>query len=71
NDEEPSPQRIAYLINLARNYNIKTMFIEPEYNIQQMQSIASQVNAKVLTVNDLDENYLQNMKNVAEAFSQV
>ena len=71
NDEEPSPQRIAYLVNLARNYNIKTMFIEPEYNIQKMQSIASQVNAKVLTVNDLDENYLQNMKNVAEAFSQV
>jgi zinc transport system substrate-binding protein len=71
NDEEPSPQRIAYLIDIARNDNIKTMFIEPQYNIQQMQSIASQVNAKVLTVNDLDENYLQNMKNVAEAFSQV
>jgi zinc transport system substrate-binding protein len=35
-----------------------------------MQSIASQVNGKVLTVNDLDENYLQNMRNVANAFAQ-
>ena len=70
NDEEPSPQRIAMLVNIAKKDNIKIMFSEPQYNPEYMQSIASQVGGEVLSVNDLGENYLQNMENVAKAFSQ-
>lgn len=70
NDEEPSPQRIALLLNTAKADNITVMYNEPQYDPSYMQSIASQVNGKVLTVNDLDENYLQNMRNVANAFAQ-
>ena len=70
NDEEPSPQRIALLLNTAKVDNITVMYNEPQYDPSYMQSIASQVNGKVLTVNDLDENYLQNMRNVANAFAQ-
>ena len=71
NDEEPSPQRIAVLTNIAQADNITVMFNEPQYDPKYMQSIASQIpGSKVLTVNDLDENYLQNMKNIADAFAQ-
>ena len=35
-----------------------------------MQSIATQIGRQVLTINDLDENYLQNMENVAVELSK-
>ena len=70
NDEEPSPQRIALLLNTAKADNIKVMYNEPQYDPSYMQSIASQVNGTVITVNDLDPNYIQNMKNTADAFAQ-
>jgi hypothetical protein len=35
-----------------------------------MQSIATQIGAQVLIINDLDEHYLQNMGNVAIELSK-
>ena len=70
NDEEPSPQRIAMMVDTARKNNISTVFTEPQYDQKCMQSVASQINGRVVFVNDLDENYLQNMENIAKAFSE-
>lgn len=70
NDEEPSPQRIAMMVDIAKQNNITVLFNEPQYDPKFMQSIASQVGGQVLTVNDLDEHYIQNMMNVAKAFSK-
>lgn len=70
NDEEPSPQRIALMVDTAKKYNITTVYNEPQYDPKFMQSIASQIGGNVVTVNDLDENYLQNMENIAVAFSK-
>ena len=70
NDEEPSPQRIANMVDIAKKNNITVLFNEPQYDPKFMQSIASQVGGQVLTVNDLDEHYIQNMMNIARAFSK-
>lgn len=70
NDEEPSPQRIATMVNIAKQNNITVLYNEPQYDPKFMQSIASQVGGQVLTVNDLDEHYIQNMINVANAFAK-
>ena len=70
NDEEPSPQRIAMMVNIAKQDNITIVYSEPQYDPKFMQSVASQIGGQVLTVSDLDEHYLQNMKNVAIAFSK-
>ncbi len=70
NDEEPSPQRIAMMVDTAKQNNITVIYSEPQYDPKFMQSIASQIGGQVIIVNDLDENYLQNMKNIAIAFSK-
>lgn len=70
NDEEPSPQRIAMMVDTARKNNITVVFTEPQYSPKYMQSVASQIDGRVVFVNDLDENYLQNMENVTKAFSE-
>lgn len=70
NDEEPSPQRIAMMVDLAQEHNITVVYAEPQYDPKFMETIASQIGAQVLFVNPLDENYLENMKNVGIAFSK-
>lgn len=70
NDEEPSPQRIAMMVDIAKKNNITIVYSEPQYDPKFMQSVASQINGQVLTVSDLDEHYIQNMKNIAIAFSK-
>jgi zinc transport system substrate-binding protein len=70
NDEEPSPQRIAMMVDIAKKNNITIVYSEPQYDPKFMQSLASQINGQVLTVSDLDEHYIQNMNNVAMAFSK-
>ncbi len=70
NDEEPSPQRIAMMVDVARENNITVVYSEPQYDPKFMNTIASQIGGQVLMVNDLDENYLENMKNLAIAFSK-
>jgi zinc transport system substrate-binding protein len=70
NDEEPSPQRIAMMVDLAREYNITVVYLEPQYDPKFMNTIASQINGQILTVSDMDEHYLDNMEKVALAFSR-
>ncbi len=70
NDEEPSPRRLAMMINIAKQDNITTLYTEPQYDPKFMQTVASQIGGHVITVSDLDEHYINNMNNVAIAFSK-
>lgn len=70
NDEEPSPQRIAMIVDTALENNITMVYVEPQYDPKYMDTIASQIGGQVLLVSDLDENYLENMQKVAVAFSK-
>lgn len=70
NDEEPSAQRIATLVDIGKQNNVKVVYNEPQYDPKTMESVASQIGATVSTVNDLDPNYLANMRNVANSFAQ-
>jgi zinc transport system substrate-binding protein len=70
NDEEPSPQTIAMMVDVAQKNNIKIVYLEPQYDAKFMQTIANQIGGEILMVSDLDEHYLENMKNVAIAFSR-
>lgn len=69
-DEEPSPQRIAMMVDLAREHNITVVYGEPQYDPRFMDTIASQIGGRVLLVSDLSENYLENTRNVTIAFSK-
>lgn len=70
NDEEPSPQRIAKMVDVAQEDNITVVYQEPQYSSKVMESIASQIGGHVIMVDILNENYLESMKNIAEAFSK-
>jgi len=67
--KEPTPQGIANLVDQARAENIKVIFVSPEFSSSNAQVIASEIGGKVVVVDPLNPNYLENMKQVAEAFA--
>jgi len=68
--KEPSPQRIASLIKGARENNITTVFVSPEFSAVSAKIIAKEIGGKAVFVSSLQENYLENMHRIAEAFAE-
>jgi zinc transport system substrate-binding protein len=69
--KEPSPQYLAQLVNGAKAEQIQVIFVSPQFSQKSAQTLATEIGARVVVVNPLAENYLENMRQVAEAFSQV
>jgi zinc transport system substrate-binding protein len=67
--KEPTPQEIANLVDEARADNIKIIFVTPEFSTSNAEVIANEIGGKVVVVDPLDSNYLENMQKVAEAFA--
>jgi len=67
--KEPTPQGISNLVDQARKDNIKVIFVSPQFSTSNAQVIANEIGGKVVIADDLSENYLENMKKVAEAFA--
>jgi len=69
--KEPTPQGIANLIKQARENNITVIFASPQFSTKTADVIAKEINGKVVLINPLEKNYLENMRKVAKAFKEV
>lgn len=68
NGKEPTPQGITEIIDQAKKENIKIIFISPQFSKNSAETIASEIGGQVVTIDDLDKNYIKNLNNVANAF---
>ena len=66
--QEPSAQELAMLIETARARNIKVVFAQPEFSTSDAETIAREINGKVLLISPLEKDWLTNMRTVAETF---
>jgi zinc transport system substrate-binding protein len=62
NEKEPGPRYLSEVVDLARENNITTIFIEPEYNPKSAEVIAREMNASIVYLDPLAGNYLENMR---------
>lgn len=69
--KEPTSQELAELVDVARKNNIKIVFVEPQFSNKSAEVIATEIGGKVVVVDPLAENYLENLKKVVLAFSQI
>lgn len=69
--KEPTPQEIANIVDTAKKKGIKVIFVEPQYSPRSAEVIASEIGGHVITVDDLSENYIENMKKVENAFENL
>jgi len=66
--KEPSPKWIEKVIKEAKENNITLVFVSPQFNTKTAEIIAKEIDGKVVSVNPLAENYVENMKKFAENF---
>ena len=69
-DKEPGPKYLGKVIDLARKNNITTIFVEPEFNPKSAEAIAREINASMVDLDPLAENYLENMHNVGKQIAK-
>lgn len=68
--QEPSPQELAAIIDEAKEENCQVVFGQPGFSTKTADTIAQEINGKVLLINPLEENWLENMQAVSEVFAE-
>ncbi|MCL4236437.1 MAG: zinc ABC transporter substrate-binding protein, partial [Deltaproteobacteria bacterium] len=67
--KEPSPRRLAELVDRAKADGVTTVFSEPQSSEKSARALAASIGAKVVTLDPLGEDYSANMKRIAEAIA--
>jgi zinc transport system substrate-binding protein len=70
NEKEPGPKYLGEVIELAKKNNVTTIFIEPEFNPKSAEVIAREMNARIVTIDPLAGNYLDNLRNASREIAQ-
>jgi zinc transport system substrate-binding protein len=56
--KEPSPSRMRELIDLARKDNLRTIFIQREYDTKNAKAIADEIEADLIIIDPLAADWL-------------
>ena len=67
--KEPTPERIASIIEEAKRNNITKIFASPQFK-DKAEVIAKEIGGKVVEINPLAENYIENMRKFAEELAE-
>ena len=61
--KEPSVAYLAKIINEAKNKNISVVFVQKEFDVKNAEALSKETNAKVVTVNPLNEEWFNETNN--------
>ncbi len=59
--KEPSPAHLHELVKLAKQNQIKTIFIQQQFNNENAKTLANEIGAEIVVINPLSENWLTEM----------
>jgi zinc transport system substrate-binding protein len=65
--KSPSPARMKELIDLARNKEIKIIFIQAEYDIRNAESLSRETGAELVVINPMNSEWPEAVLEVAKA----
>lgn len=68
--KEPSPAELARLIDKAKEAGVKVVFVSPQFDSRSAKTVADEIGAEVINVDPLAENYLENMKEIAQKIKE-
>lgn len=67
--KEPSPAHMKELIDLCRTENIGVIFVQPEFDKRNAETIARQTGTRVVPINPLSYDWEEEMIKIAQALS--
>lgn len=65
--KEPSPSRMIDLIDRARKDNLKTIFVQMEYDTKNAKAIAGEIGAEIVLIDPLAENWHKSTMDIIAA----
>jgi zinc transport system substrate-binding protein len=68
--KEPSAQDLAKLVDLAKEKNVKVIFVQAQFNTRSANVLAQEIGGEVVAVDPLAKDYIANMDNVSEIFAR-
>ena len=67
--KEPGPRALQEIINAGKKQKIKIIFVQKQFGLPVAKKIAKMIGATVQEMDPLAENYIENMRNTAQAIS--
>ena len=67
--KEPSPAHLKALIDVCQAENVGVIFVQPEFDKRNAETIAQQTGTKVVPINPLSYDWEEEMLNVAKALA--
>lgn len=68
--KDPTPQQLTKVIQAARLYEIKTIFVQIQYSSKGAKLIAAQIGANVVNLDPYSEHYFDSLRTIAKAFAE-
>jgi zinc transport system substrate-binding protein len=68
--KEPTAQELQHIIEVAKEEEIKVIFVQSQFNKEIAESIAEEVGAVVVSINPLSDDYINNLRNVATTIAE-
>ncbi|MBM6883438.1 metal ABC transporter solute-binding protein, Zn/Mn family [Bacteroides caecigallinarum] len=65
--KEPSPAHLQSLIKLCKEKNAEVIFVQQEFDMRNAETIANELNLKVILINPLNYNWKEEMIKTAKA----
>ena len=66
----PTPRELSEIIDLVKRENIKIIFVQKQFSTKEAETIAKEINGKVISIDPLAENYIENLRSIGDTFSQ-
>jgi zinc transport system substrate-binding protein len=68
--KEPGPQQLAQVIERAKQEGIRVIFVQSQFDTRTAESVARAVNGHVVTLDPLAEDYLTNLRQIAQTIAR-
>lgn len=66
---EPGPRTLSSLIEQGRKEQVKVIFVQQQFSRRTAETVAQAIGATVVVIDPLAEDYLDNLRHIAQAFA--
>lgn len=68
--KEPGPRTLSALIDRGRKAHVKVIFVQRQFSQRTADTVAQALGARVVMVDPLAEDYMDNLRHVARSFAE-
>ncbi len=68
--KDPTIEQLRHVIETAREFDIKVIFIQQQFSRELASSVAQEIGGSVIALDPLAEDYLENMRHIGQILLQ-